>query len=105
MGRVLAGIERDAVEDRLVGGQRGGAGQDQRLRRRAVARHDAGAGGGGRQDVAVAPRTSAPPANVPPTIETVAPVRLRSSGSVTETAVDSVTAPPSSTKLAPAAQV
>ena len=42
--------------------------------------------------------TSASPENVPPVIETVALASVRLSGSVTETAPDSVTAPPSSVK-------
>src|SRR5215471_6857185 len=51
----------------------------------------------------LAERISPSPAKVPPVIDTVAPARLRLSGSDAEAAPDSVTAPPPWVKLAEAA--
>src|SRR6202035_5410895 len=53
--------------------------------------------------VGVAASTSPSPVNVPVVIETVAPTRLRLSGSLTEAALDSTTAPAPCVKCAPVA--
>ena len=76
VGLSLRRDERHAVEHLLVVRQRVGAGERQRLGRRVVARRDAGAGGVGRQHVAVA-------REAPPTIFTVALASVRLSTSLT----------------------